>query len=81
MNRPKIEKDLYDLAKFLDENHLPEIYGERMGFILLVAPFNESLTVSEYVSNGVRETCIQWLEETLTRLKANETIPASKGNA
>ena len=77
----KRTEQMRTIGKFLQDEVLPEIYGEPMGFILLVSPFNNGPGVADYLSNGERECCIKWLEETLARFKANETVPSPIGNA
>ena len=77
----KRTEQMRGVGQFLQDEVLPEIYAQPMGFILLVSPFNNGPGVADYLSNGERECCIKWLEETLALFKANETISAVKGNA
>jgi len=77
----KRTEQMRGVGQFLQDEVLPEIYGQPMGFILLVSPFNNGPGVADYLSNSELECCIKWLEETLARFKANETISAVKGNA
>lgn len=74
------ELDLREIAIIL-EKELEYSYGEPMGFILLVTPWSTGNSVCDYISNGNRNNCIDWLKETAQRLENNETIPATKGNA
>ena len=85
MARPEQEAELRELARFL-KVALREIYGEEMGFFLNIARFSENEregeeNVSDYISNAKRETCIEWMRETIERFTRNEDIPASKGEA
>lgn len=68
------------LANNLDEI-LEDMYGERMSFILLVAPFSEDneSKVADYVGNSSRETAIEFMKETIQRFEEKDVIPASKG--
>jgi hypothetical protein len=42
------------------------------GFIILATPFGTE-GQAQYVANGQREDCIQWLEETADRLRRRDT--------
>jgi len=69
------------VGQFLQDEVLPEIYGQPMGFTLLVSPFSNGPGVADYLSNGELECCIKWMEETLARFKSNETVTSPIGNA
>lgn len=66
------------MAKSL-EQILPEYYGQRMGFALVVFPFEASH--GDYVSNCERKEMIEVLRETAKRIESNEIIPAPIGKA
>ena len=74
----KQERELRDVAKLLTKK-LRRIYGEDMGFFLVVTPFNQNTPVSDYISNIHRESGIAALRDTADRLATKETIPASIG--
>ena len=79
MNTPKQQKDLKQLAKFIDLT-LEEISGERMGYFLCLTSFNDD-GVAGFISNINKKHAIEMMEETLERLKADESIYETKGNA
>lgn len=56
-----------------------EAYGMRMGFAIIVFPFNAS--VADYVSNAERENMVQALRETADRIEKKEYIPPAQGTA
>lgn len=70
------EKRIRELGGMI-EKALAEIYGEKMGFMLNIAPFSPGKSVSDYVSNANRETAILWMLETVERFNNNENIPAT----
>jgi hypothetical protein len=74
------EKILNIIAQQID-NALESAYGQKMGFFLCVTPISEGENVANYVSNMERESGINMLFETAERLKANEEIPVTEGNA
>jgi hypothetical protein len=64
------------------EDALSLIYGQRMGFALLVFTFGEPEGGgADYISNAVREDMIQHLRDTANRLEAREDIPRTEGSA
>jgi len=74
------EENLRKLAKAIDDT-LTEDYNQRMGFFIVVAPFEEGEGISDYIGNASREESIRWMRETADRLERNQTIPATEGNA
>ena len=78
MASPNQEKGLREIANALSDI-LPEVYGEEMGFMVLIAPMNNPGGLSDYIGNASRETSIKWLRETAERLEANQDIAASMG--
>ena len=70
MGTSEREEKFRTLAAFLDKEYLPEIYGERMAFVIITAPFGERPdSRTDYISNGDRESVIQWLKDTLARFE------------
>jgi hypothetical protein len=69
---------LKDIGRALSEV-LSELYGQEMGYLLVVSPLNTPMPVADYISNADRESGIEWLRETADRLDANQDIPASIG--
>ena len=67
------------LAKTL-EVVLPEIYGERMAFALLIFRFGGPGS-ADYVANAERTDMVQALRETADRLEAGQDIPKTIGRA
>lgn len=80
MANPTQERQIKDLADFLNNEILPKIYGKKMGFLLLITDFN-TVGLADYVANGKREDCIEWMRETVERFEKMEFIPATQGNA
>lgn len=76
------EEGLRDIAKAAVES-LNILYGQKMGFLILAAPFGdgEEQGVGDYIGNTTRESAIKLMRETANRLDNNDTIPASKGEA
>lgn len=72
------ERELREVARILTKK-LRRIYGEDMGFFLVVTPFKQNDPVSDYISNIHRESGIAALRDTAARLESRETIPASMG--
>lgn len=66
-----------DVAAAID-TWIEEIYGQRMGFALLVFKFNKPETCN-YVSNGKRAQMIEALKEAAKRLELHQDIPATIG--
>lgn len=57
------------------ENHLPAGNGPRGNpFILLLASGTFEAGIAQYVSNGRRADCIQFLRETADRLERREDV-------
>jgi hypothetical protein len=79
MSKPRQEKGLRAIAETLDEA-LGFLYGERMGFALVVFAFNET-GIADYVSNSERKDVIDAMRETAERLEKKEDIPAIQGEA
>lgn len=71
------EEKTRDMAAVIDE-WIKEIYGQRMGFALIVFKFNKPGTCN-YISNGKRASMIKALKEATKRLELNQIIPASIG--
>lgn len=80
MSTPEQEEALQAVAEGIDDC-LNEIYGKNMGFLLLVARFEEDDNWADYIGNAKREDAILWLRETADRLENNEVIPATEGEA
>lgn len=77
MKSAQQEVNLQRIARKLDKL-LERSYSQKMGFFLCVAPFDENSNQTDYIGNCSRETAIEWMEETLTRLKQRQTIPTPK---
>jgi len=74
---------LADIARALDEI-MPQVYGKRMGFALLVFPFNsepDKGVAADYVSNAKRVDMIRALREAADRFESNEIIGVPQGSA
>jgi hypothetical protein len=69
----KLKDELNDIAKVLDVE-LFRIYKAKMGFCLLMFPFN-SPGISHYLSNASREDMITVLRETADRLERGQDNP------
>lgn len=52
-----------------------------MGFTLVVSPFNQPNSISDYIGNISREDVIDLMRQTADRLENNQDIPATKGTA
>ena len=76
----KTDEGLKGVARAL-EDVLPEIYGFRMGFALMVFPFGSEERGADYISNGDRECMIKALREAADKLEAGKTIPITIGEA
>lgn len=63
--RPKVA--LNDLGTFLSRDVLPEIYGDRMAFALIIFPFGSADGQSDYVSNADRKDMITALKEFISQ--------------
>lgn len=74
------EDVMRSLAQGVEEG-LEMIYGKKTGFVLVVTPFNESNSVSDYIGNIDRTNTIELMRQTAERLEKNQTIPASQGEA
>lgn len=72
------DKVLQNLAKILDEL-FPELYGQKMGFALLVFPFDNPS--GDYVSNVERSDMVKAMREIANRIEDNEVIPPTIGSA
>ena len=71
--------DLTPIAKVLEEV-LSELYGERMGFGMIIFRFS-NVGVGDYLSNAQRPDMIKALREAADRLEAGEDIPKTIGEA
>ena len=81
MGTPIQEEGMRLLARAIDSS-VDGIYDQNMGFFLVVGPMENNLdAIADYIGNCERETAIEWMEETVKRLKAQSDIPASQGNA
>jgi len=81
----KKQRFLHEIAKVLDKV-LENEFRERMGFCLLVFPFEKQspdgdLEIADYVSNAKRESMIKFLKETAERFENREDIPNTIGTA
>lgn len=63
----------------LNEGLLEAIYGERMGFALLIFPLGKPGT-ADYVCNCQRPEMITTLREVADRLEKGQDIPAPVGS-
>ncbi|WP_449246289.1 hypothetical protein [Desulfarculus baarsii] len=68
------------LASIL-EAFLPDVYGQRMGFVLMVTPFGEGTKRADYISNIDRETIVGVLREKARRFEENEDFQPAAGAA
>lgn len=80
MSTPKQEECMRALAQGISDG-LTVIYGEKMGFVLVATPFNESNAISDYIGNIDRKNVVDLMRETADRLEKNQTIPATQGEA
>ena len=62
-NELQKQKLMRELGQCLS-SALQEMHGKKMAFILLVAEMNEA-GQCDYISNGSREDCIKWMQETI----------------
>lgn len=62
----QLSLQLQALAKDLDEA-LAEQYGSRVGFVLLLAPFDQAPTEVQYVSNTQRTEAIDMIRKLFER--------------
>jgi hypothetical protein len=81
----KKQKFLSEMAKILDKV-LETEFKERMGFCLLVFPFEKHSPdglgeIADYVSNAKRKHMIDFLRETTERLENREDIGTTIGTA
>lgn len=74
------EECMRSVAKGVNEA-LEMIYGQKMGFVIVTTPFNESNSVSDYIGNIERSDVVELMRETAERLEKNQIIPAAQGNA
>ena len=74
----KQDEFLQGTAKHLSE-HIDTFYGEHMGFVLLVFPYDSHN--ADYISNSLRCEMIEVLRETADRIEANEVIPPTIGES
>ena len=63
------------LAKSVEE-HLALIYGQRMGFFIVAAPFNNADSRADYIGNTKRADGIKWMRDTADVLEAGVDMPA-----
>ncbi|MDO6426208.1 hypothetical protein Q4489_04250 [Thalassotalea sp. 1_MG-2023] len=80
MSTPRQEACMRKVAQGINEA-LEITYGQKMGFVLVATPFNESNAISDYIGNIDRENVIELMRETADRLEQNQTIPATQGEA
>lgn len=73
------EENLRLLASKVDSS-AHAIYGQKMGFFLVIAPFGADKGISDYIGNSNREDAIKWMRETADRLESDQVIPVTKGN-
>lgn len=73
------EQFLRDVLGALEEV-MKQVYGERMGILLLVFEFNKA-GMTDYISNAQRDTMIESMKETIKRFENNEVFPAVQGEA
>lgn len=68
------------IAEGLDEG-LAAIYGARIGFVLVVAPFNQPTTEVQYVSNLERSVGVDLISELQKRWATGQPdIPTNERN-
>ena len=72
MDITEIEHDLKLIAKQLD-SLFPQIWGQRMGFCLMVFDF-DTPSMMNYISNGQRKDMIEALKEAVAKLEKNLDI-------
>ncbi len=72
------EEGLRVIAKMLDEV-LEQVYGQKMGFILVTTPFDTDDAIADFIGNAERKDSIEWMKETVDRLEKQEDIPATVG--
>ena len=76
----KTDEELKGIARAL-EDILPKMYGERMGFLLIVFPFGGGERTVDYISNGARENMIKALREAADTIEGGQTIGVPIGEA
>lgn len=76
-------ESFYDSLASVLEEVLTEKAGKRVGFCLLVFPFDGDTggKGADYITNGKREDMIKFLRETATRLENKEDFPRVVGEA
>lgn len=72
------QRVLQYLGKHLDKL-FAEMYGEEMGWTLLVFPFGDAKGMADYISNADRESMITVLRRMADKLERDEIMPAARG--
>ena len=80
MSNPEQEAQMRALAKMV-ERTLADMYGQRMAFFLVTAPFGDGERVSDYIGNSCREDGINLMKTTVSRLEKNQDIPVGGSTA
>ncbi len=66
----KLSGTLQGMAEGLDEV-LEKFYGSRVGFVLILAPFDQPQTEVQYVSNTAREDGVLLIRKLFERWQQN----------
>lgn len=66
------KKKFNQFAQALDKVLEKDIYGQRMGFIVIAFPFGEIDGRADYISNAKREDMIKFLKETVDRFEKGQ---------
>lgn len=61
------------------EQLLEQLYGQKMGFCLVVCPFNQERSISDYIGNIERNDIIDLMRTTAKRLRKNQDFPPAQG--
>lgn len=77
---PEFREKMNDLAGRLDQffNGPSRGTDRKIGFVLLVAPFNDDQGRVNYISNGERKTIVTMMKELIQRFEGQ---PAVRGTA
>jgi hypothetical protein len=75
---PKIVPDEIGMKTFA--TIIQEMLPEGLGFTLIVFPFGEDKTLTNYISNAQRADMIACLRETADRIEKNRTVNTPNQN-
>lgn len=78
MNQAETEEFMRNLLGAVDDI-VQETTGERMAVAILLAPFNQVQSRTNYISNARREDMIEMMRGLLIRLETGNIDPPSDG--